>query len=66
MDSKLKDGMIPAHTECPFERTCPISRTNRGHCKHEGENHPTEFSCASARGFDILHRDEDFKSHANL
>lgn len=50
--SLLIAGRIPEHTECPFANECPIK--HKGDCKHLGIQHPTAFSCASARGFDTL------------
>jgi hypothetical protein len=45
--SKLKLGMIPAHTECPFKAQCKLP------CAHKGVNHTCEYSCAAARWHDI-------------
>lgn len=51
MASKLKNGLIPAGTECPFKDEC-----NSSLCKHQGVWHTVNFSCAFARGFDLIHR----------
>jgi hypothetical protein len=55
-----KKGRIPANTFCPFKGECVMwknkinkSTTINGICGHKGENHKTEYSCGSARGFDI-------------
>lgn len=49
--SSLVDGRIPARTECPFRVGCKIAQ--EGACRHKGVNHAREFSCATARGFDL-------------
>lgn len=49
---KLKDGMIPPGTECPFRQECPIAVADG--CRHLGKNHPSNFSCAAARVFDSV------------
>lgn len=51
-ESKLVDGRIPAYTECPFREKCEIAQANR--CNHLGVFHKSEYSCATARGFDLL------------
>jgi hypothetical protein len=53
--SKLKLGLIPKGTECPFKDQCGIQQA--GDCKHKGVLHSCDFSCASARGFDLIQRD---------
>lgn len=53
--SLLVEGRIPVHTECPFESRCEIKRG--GECKHLTAEHVAPFSCATARGFDLIHRD---------
>ena len=50
--SKLVDGKIPEHTVCPFREKCEIAIS--GNCNHNGVEHTVSFSCASARGFDLL------------
>lgn len=45
-------GRIPAQTNCPFRKYCIIAEENK--CGHTGQNHLSEYSCASARGFDLL------------
>ena len=49
--TKLKDGKIPAHTECPFLHQCPEPKA--GWCAHNGINHSVEFSCGTARMWDM-------------
>lgn len=46
----LVDGVIPAHTACPFWDKCSFALTNN--CAHLGADHPVDYSCAAARGFD--------------
>lgn len=48
--SKLINGNIPAHTICPFKGECNLA----SNCHHQGEKHPVPFSCAAARGFDLI------------
>lgn len=50
--SLLIGGRIPANTECPFASRCVIKTDNK--CKHLGTEHTVPFSCAVARGFDIV------------
>ena len=45
-----KDGLIPAHTMCPFKKNCELA----DNCSHEGEKHDKDFSCAAARAFDMI------------
>lgn len=52
--SKLVDGKIPAFTSCPFEGQCPVKQ--EGSCHHQGAQHEVAFSCAAARGFDIIEK----------
>lgn len=54
--SKLDNGMIPAHTECPFRGRCPEAdwRPERNRCNHTGTEHPVPFSCGIARAYNIL------------
>jgi hypothetical protein len=52
MDEKLVDGRIPAFTECPFRKECSLATHNV--CKHKGVLHEVPFSCAVARGFEML------------
>lgn len=54
--TKLVDGSIPAHTECPFVGECPMAKT--GCCHHKGPAHNVPFSCGAARAFDLIHRHE--------
>jgi hypothetical protein len=49
-------GRIPEHTDCPFKSKCSFAAS--GKCHHEGINHGVEFSCATARGFDLIERNK--------
>lgn len=51
---KLTNGLIPAHTACPFKGRCGSDR--RGECAHRGEQHThtQPFSCGLARAFDTF------------
>lgn len=49
-----EDGRISANTECPFRSKCEIAAANR--CHHLSAEHSVPFSCATARGFDLLQR----------
>ena len=51
----FEDGLIPAHTECPFKHTCDINKL--GHCDHEGTAHSNDYSCGAFRYFKICERD---------
>jgi hypothetical protein len=44
-------GRIPPHTECPFFTLC-----GNPACHHKGEKHEQEFSCATARAYDLIIR----------
>lgn len=55
-DIQLIDGRIPKNTECPFRDKCIFAQTQNGACKHKGVEHNVPFSCASARGFLLLHK----------
>lgn len=52
--TKLVEGKIPPHTECPFAKECEIK--SMGKCWHKGVEHNVYFSCGAARGFDIVDR----------
>jgi hypothetical protein len=52
--SLLVHGNIPENTECPFAKFCRFKA--EGTCKHRGKDHGVEFSCASARGFDLINQ----------
>lgn len=56
-EHKLVNGRIPAHTECPYKSKCAIGLNDN--CYHQGERHTCDFSCATARGFAIIERDND-------
>lgn len=49
---RLVNGKIPKWQECPFRKHCGIAKKRA--CKHKGVEHPCEFSCASARAFDMV------------
>jgi hypothetical protein len=56
MMSKLKSGMIPAGTECPFQNKCGLKdkACNGEGCQvSDGKIQSIDFSCGLARGFDI-------------
>lgn len=53
-ESKLVDGKIPKFKDCPFRKECKIASSHN--CHHTGVGHPFEYSCGSARGFDIIER----------
>ena len=57
--SKLVDGLIPKHTECPFKEECGMPS-----CIHEGVNHNVDFSCALARAWDIVDEAKERKANA--
>jgi hypothetical protein len=54
LPTKLTNGRIPAFTACPFKATCSTLR--EGKCHHRDTEHPVAFSCATARGFDLMER----------
>ena len=49
---KLIKGKIPKGSECPWKNKCKIAIG--GSCHHQGKNHPCDFSCATARGFQMM------------
>jgi len=49
-ESLLVDGNIPIGKECPFRKQCTVVAT----CKHLGKFHKVEFSCATARAYDMF------------
>lgn len=51
-NTRLIDGRIPPNTVCPFWDKCEIAQC--GKCMHKGIEHSVAFSCAVARGFDIV------------
>lgn len=59
----LVDGKIPANTVCPFRAKCEIAQNDA--CKHNGVNHTVPFSCAAARGFEIIIRNKDYHVSQN-
>jgi hypothetical protein len=56
--SKLVDGLIPKGTVCPFKEEC-----NLYPCEHHGTEHKVDYSCALARGFDIIHESKKRKEN---
>jgi len=48
----LVNGLILKGDECPFKEHCGIAQM--GSCHHKGVDHPCDFSCASARGFNMI------------
>jgi hypothetical protein len=52
--SKLVNGRIPTGTDCPFRARCNIAES--GNCRHLGKDHKVDFSCGTARLFDITDR----------
>ena len=54
--SKLRKGLIPANTECPFSDICDfkdIACNGMGCAASKGEN-KVDFSCGMARFLDML------------
>ena len=56
--SKLTNGRIPAGQVCPFLSRCG---KGTGECMvgHKGEEHKVAFSCALARGYDLIESSEE-------
>jgi hypothetical protein len=52
--SKLIDGRIPPHTECPFRNRCGFAENNT--CHHKGVEHVVAYSCGAARAYDLITR----------
>jgi hypothetical protein len=50
--TKLVDGMIPVGSICPFKDKCELKEA----CYHTGKFHRSPYSCALARGFDLMER----------
>jgi hypothetical protein len=50
--SQLTNGKIPQGQDCPFASECSFKAF--GTCGHKGVNHPCDYSCATARGFDMI------------
>ena len=50
MERKLVNGLIPIGTVCPFKNKCELNST----CRHLGIKHNVPYSCAIARGFDLV------------
>lgn len=49
--SKLDGGYIRASEDCPFKDGCAIALAK---CCYRGEAYNCKFSCAIARGFDLV------------
>ena len=49
--SKLVNGLIPKNTICPFKKNCESIENCPGESIMD-----IDFSCASARGFDVIYR----------
>lgn len=49
--SKLKDGLIEAGKPCPFSEVCSLVNER---CPTSKNLRKFDFSCASARGFDLI------------
>lgn len=50
--SKLnEDGCIPVRTVCPYKKECG---DYVNFCNHKGVNHTVPYSCALARGLEIV------------
>jgi hypothetical protein len=50
----LTNGLIPAHTECPYSSECTLRMDDE--CGHGGTAHKVAYSCGLARLFDIDRR----------
>lgn len=67
IESLLIDGKVLAHTICPFRAMCfKVSE-----CHHTGYNHMVDYSCGTARAYDITARlnvkkDQSPPSHISL
>jgi len=55
--SELINGLILAHTECPYKNECEIAQANQ--CFHRGTEHEVNFSCAIARSFEIIKHEDN-------
>ena len=64
--SKLVNGQIPAGTVCPFKDKCQcdkLSEDHPAHCGHHGVNHTVDYSCAWARGWELVERYAGVDNH---
>lgn len=52
--STLINGRIPAKSECPYRDSCEFAKN--GNCGHRGKDHVVDYSCATARLFQIIER----------
>jgi hypothetical protein len=52
--SQLTNGKIPQGSVCPFTKVCSFKEF--GTCGHKGEKHPSDYSCGTARGFDLMQK----------
>jgi len=50
--SLLKNGMISAFRNCPFESSCQIKKS--GECNHRGRQHPCDYECYVAKVHDLF------------
>lgn len=50
----LVNGKIPPKTVCPFKNKCELAKEEK--CFHRGLDHEHDFSCAIARGFEIVNQ----------
>jgi hypothetical protein len=48
--------LVPAAQDCPYKSECVSAK--RGACNHKGTKQLVDFSCAFARGFNIIYRNE--------
>jgi hypothetical protein len=53
-ESRLVAGKVPKGQFCPFKGRCTSWENDV--CHHQGESHPCDFSCATARAFDLIER----------
>jgi hypothetical protein len=52
--SRLIAGKVPQGQLCPFRGRCSTWEAEQ--CHHKGVKHPCDFSCATARAFDLIER----------
>ena len=57
----LVNGAVPANTDCPYKNRCELAQSDS--CNHTGVNHAVPFSCAVARGFEIILRNKEFANY---
>lgn len=56
----IDDRLVPAGKACVYALECISAKT--GACNHRGVDQKENFSCAFARGFNIIYRNEFNKS----